>query len=528
VVTLQENNGVAVIDISNPSAPTLERLFSAGVVDDRPADLADDSRISFADSFPSGVQGIPTAGTRIPDAIAWGPDGHTLFTADEGEEAYEGGRGWSARSASGAFLFDDGGTLEATAVRFGHYPDGRSDAKGIEAESVITARYGRRDFLIVSSERGSFLAVYRLDDDTEPRFVQLLPTGVAPEGILAIPSRNLLITANEGDEQDGTISIFQGVPGPWRPSEDRPTIVSSGVEMPWGALSGLVASRHRPDVLYSIPDDALPSTIFRLAVGGPFGWIAETTPIVREGQQALYDLEGITNDTSIAQPRQNAGFWLASEGNASTTRNVLVQVSQRGKVLREIFLPDGMEGPGRALTSNGFEGVTVSGDRRYLLVAVQRPFRGEQPVNGIAYTRIARYDLKLDRWEAFFYPLEAFPGTIGLSEVTLMGRTRNHEDLYAVIERDNRLAASANLKRLYTFTLEDLVPVDVATPVGPGALGGATVTKTLLRDVLPLFTPFEKVEGLTRAADGSLWIGLDNDGGEVESRLVRLGSKYDD
>ena len=40
-VTLQENNGIAVIDISNPAAPFLEELFSAGVIGNRAADLSD-------------------------------------------------------------------------------------------------------------------------------------------------------------------------------------------------------------------------------------------------------------------------------------------------------------------------------------------------------------------------------------------------------------------------------------------------------------------------------------------------------
>ena len=34
----------------------------------------------------------------------------------------------------------------------------------------------------------------------------MLATGDRPEGLLAIPSRNLFVTANEGD---GTISIFK-------------------------------------------------------------------------------------------------------------------------------------------------------------------------------------------------------------------------------------------------------------------------------------------------------------------------------
>ncbi len=159
----------------------------------------------------------------MPDAIAWSDDGSTIFTADEGEANFTGGRGWSAHAPGGAVLFDDGGELEATAVQFGQYPDGRSDAKGIEAESLVIDEYGSREFMFVGSERGAFVAVYRLDGWNRPRFVQLLSTGQAPEGLLTIPSRNLFVTANEGDDQDGSISIFEGVPGRWDPSADQPT-----------------------------------------------------------------------------------------------------------------------------------------------------------------------------------------------------------------------------------------------------------------------------------------------------------------
>ena len=398
-VTLQENNGIAIIDISNPAAPTLDELFSAGVIADRPADLQDDARISFTDAYPSGkLLTVPDAGARIPDAIAWSDDGATLFTADEGEANFTGGRGWSAHAPTGAVLYDDGGELEATAVQFGQYPDGRSDAKGIEAESLVIDEYGSREFMFVGSERGAFVAVYRLDGGHRPRFVQLLSTGQAPEGLLTIPSRNLFVTANEGDDQDGTISIFEAVPGRWDPSADQPRIFSSGVDEPWGALSGLAASLRHADVLYSVPDNALPSSIYSIQVGDGFARIRDRMPVTRDGTPVLFDLEGIAIDTSVARPRKNVGFWLASEGNASSTRNTLIQVDGDGAILREIFLPADVDAPGGRVTSNGFEGVTVSGDGRYLLVAVQRPYSGETiAATGlpVLHTRIARYDLEL-------------------------------------------------------------------------------------------------------------------------------------
>ena len=528
-VTLQENNGIAIIDISNPAAPALDELFSAGVVGNRPADLSDDARISFTETYPADkLPSVPTAGARIPDGIAWSGDGSTLFTADEGEANFTGGRGWSAHATGGAVLYDDGGELEATAVQFGQYPDGRSDAKGIEAESVVVDEFGSREFMFVGSERGAFVAVYRLDGWNRPRFVQFLSTGQAPEGLLAIPSRNLFVTANEGDGEGagGTISIFEGVPGRWDPSADQPRIFSSGVDEPWGALSGLAWSPYRPHVLYSVPDDALPSSIFGIHVGDGFARIRERTPVTRGGEQVLFDLEGIAVDTSIARPKKDAGFWLASEGNATTTRNTLIQVDNNGEILREIFLPTDIDAPGGRITSNGFEGVTVSSDGRYLLVAVQRPYSGETTANTglpILYTRIARYDLKLAKWEAFFYPLEVAPAgvTVGLSEIVLASRTWKGEDVYAVIERDNQLAIDGQLKRVYTFTLDGLTAEDIGTAASATSIAGATVTKRLLKNVQPQFTPYEKVEGLAVTWGGDLWVVLDNDGGEFESRLVR-------
>ena len=193
------------------------------------------------------------------------------------------------------------------------------------------------------------------------------------------------------------------------------------------------------------------------------------------------------------------GFWLASEGNAGTTRNRLIQVDREGQVLHEITLPDDVDSPsGRKVTSNGFEGVTVSSCGRYLLVAVQRPYSGETTaVTGVPRlnTRIARYDLELKKWDAFFYPLESSPFTIGLSEIVLAGTTRKGQDVYAVIERDNQLSANGLIKRVYTFTLDGLTAEDIATPVSATLIVRSTVSKRLLKDVQPQFTRTRRSRG---------------------------------
>src|SRR5687768_6085273 len=99
---------------------------------------------------------------------------------------------------------------------------------------------------------------------------------------------------------------------------------------------------------------------------------------------------------------------------------------------------------------------------------------------------------------------------------------RNGADVYAVSERDNRLAFNANLKRIYTFTLDGLAPVGIATMPTPALIASSGISKTLHTDLRAAFNPYEKVEGLTTTRSGALWVVLDNDGGEFESRLLKL------
>jgi DNA-binding beta-propeller fold protein YncE len=115
-----------------------------------------------------------------------------------------------------------------------------------------------RTFLFVGAERGNFVAVYHLDDETNPTFVQILPTSMGPEGLLPIPQRDLFVTANE---EDGTISIFQGQSR--RALTRYPQAVSAG--LPWSALSGLAAGHGHS--VYAVPDNVFsPSRIWTLEV----------------------------------------------------------------------------------------------------------------------------------------------------------------------------------------------------------------------------------------------------------------------
>ena len=171
-VSLQENNGVA--DARHERTRT-RRSSDAGLLVRQCLARARQtwSRTTTSSSrrptrttrrsSPTPVGNVMPAGSRFPDALAFSPDGTRIYTADEGELNFTGGRGFSwwgarrqlrrrrqrpARSSSPSML--------------SHYPEGRSENKGIEIEGVHDAvRFGGRDFLFVSSERGSYIAVYR-------------------------------------------------------------------------------------------------------------------------------------------------------------------------------------------------------------------------------------------------------------------------------------------------------------------------------------------------------------------------------
>ncbi|MEZ6197773.1 MAG: esterase-like activity of phytase family protein [Planctomycetota bacterium] len=543
-VSLQENNGLAILSIANPANPVILNVFSLGQVSNRKADLIEDDTISLTQNYPGdapmeedGGGNLVAPGYRFPDGIAFSPDGQTIFTADEGELNFSGGRGFSVWKLNGQFRGDDGGEMERAAVQFSYYPDGRSENKGIEVEGVATATFGNKDYAFVISERGSFMGVYRIQNQNHRKLEQILPTGISPEGIIVIESRKLVVTADEGS---GTISIFEGFSGlQGLPSVDRPQLYSNSYKKPFAALSGLCDAGF--GFLHAIPDDAAPTQIFRINTGGPFAQVKPIRNVTLNGQQMRYDCEGICRDHSIRKTGPGyfpGGWWIAVEGNASSNPNLLVQVDFWGQVVREIQLPAAIDpaadpmiagsaqgaAGGQQIRSNGFEGVTLSCDGRYLLACVQRDFANEFPM-GPRYARIARYDLMQAAasgtgriggdWEFFFLELDSNDGDnwAGLSEISTIG-----PDQYMVIERDKGIALGSALKKIYAFDLSGLTPDADGLPDASD-----TVVKHEVADVLADFFPYEKVEGLALTNGGKLWVGLDNDGGEVESRLVNVG-----
>ncbi len=183
VVTLQENNHIVVVDLRRRSIVT---HFSAGAVNLTQIDTVRGRERRAQDHRPRQRS---DRRLREPDAVTW--VGDRIATANEGD--YDGGsRGFTLFNIDGSVFYDSGNEFEHLGVRFGHYPDRRSNAKGTEPEAILFATYGSSDMLFVGSERGSFVAVYVVDRRGVPRFSQLLPGPLAPEGLLAVTNRRLL------------------------------------------------------------------------------------------------------------------------------------------------------------------------------------------------------------------------------------------------------------------------------------------------------------------------------------------------
>jgi hypothetical protein len=101
--------------------------FSAGAVDLEGVDLTDEqAALIFTESQPGRV--------REPDGIQW-IDADHFATANEGD--MDGGsRGFTVFRRDGTVVYESGPSFEHAIVQIGHYPDRRSDAKGVEPEGM--------------------------------------------------------------------------------------------------------------------------------------------------------------------------------------------------------------------------------------------------------------------------------------------------------------------------------------------------------------------------------------------------------
>lgn len=484
VVTLQENNYIIVIGADG----TVASHFSAGSVALENVDTKTDGKLDFTET----TQPIP----REPDGVKW-LDNDYFATANEGD--WKGGsRGFTIFAKDGTVVYDSGASLEHSIIEIGHYPEKRSRAKGVEIESIEYARFGDTPYLFVVSERASVVAVYDVTDMAAPKLTQILPSGISPEGTVAIPARNLLVTANEADlGEDGAarahVMIYQMQQDA---SPAYPMLTSAGAEalIGWGALGALAAVDGQPGRLVAASDSvysAMPS-LYEIDATQKPARIVNQIVVTRGGNPAQkLDIEGITADGE-------GGWWLANEGDAAKlVPHAILHVNAEGEIKDEISLPVELLAHQKRF---GAEGIAKIGDT--LWIAVQREW-GDDPAGQV---KLLAYNLESEEWGAVRYPLEAKgDGWIGLSEIAVNG-----DHLY-VLERDNLIGDAAKVKKIFRVALSDLqpAPLDGDLPV---------VTKQEVRDLIPELKSLtngyvvDKVEGLAFDAAGDAWIVTDNDG----------------
>ncbi|RKE85214.1 esterase-like activity of phytase family protein [Rhizobium sp. AG855] len=487
-VTLQENNHIAIVD---GKTGEVKAHFSAGKVDLAGIDTKSDGALKFTGS----KEGV----LREPDAVKW-LDDNRIVIANEGD--WKGGsRSFTIFDKTGKELYESGPSLELAIAQIGHFPDKRAKSKGVELEGLETATFGDQKYFFVLSERGSIAAVYK-DTGADPELVQLLPSGISPEGAVAVPGRNLLATANELDlGEDGGVrshvmlyELADGTPAyPMLRSE-----IVDGAPIGWGALSGLVGDAEKAGQLYAVNDSfySAQPTIFKIDASQKPAVITKALPILRGGQPAQkLDIEGITLDGK-------GGFWLASEGDAAKlVGHGIYNVDDKGEIKAEIGFPTELLA---GQTRFGLEGITSvgEGDDMTLWMAVQREWGDDDK----GMVKLLSYNPKSKEWGAVHYPLEkAGEGWVGLSEITA------HDGKLYIVERDNQVGDNAKLKKLYSVDIADLKPAKIgeALPV---------VTKQEVHDFLPDLKAatngyvVDKLEGFAFDASGKAFAVTDNDG----------------
>ena len=263
-VTLQENNGVAKVDLTSKTITALYPLgFKNFNTAENAIDVSDkDDKIAFnpwkvkgmympdaishfsANNTPYFVtanegdareyaayadikrmKDMKLDATAFPDAAALKLEtnlGRLNLIADMGDADGDGDLdelvAFGARSFSiwngntGKIVYDSKNDVDKKTNDLGTYDDKRSDDKGSEPEAVVAVKMGAQNILFVGLERSDAFMTYDVTNPASPQYLQTVKTGDAPEGILFIPAsksptkRSLLVVSSEGD---GTVKIYQ-------------------------------------------------------------------------------------------------------------------------------------------------------------------------------------------------------------------------------------------------------------------------------------------------------------------------------
>lgn len=263
-VTLQENNGIAKFDLLKQQLIDIYPLgYKNFMLAGNEIDICDNDQIN--------VNQWPIYGMYQPDAVAFfkSNTANYIISANEGDARYYEGFSETARVSElvldqtvfpnaekinvcdslarlivtttmgdtdgdgdydelytfgtrsfsvwdandGKLVFDSQNMVEQDLIANSpFYDDNRSDDKGTEPESIVIGTINNSPVLFIALERANALVSYDLSDPLHPKYLQVLETGIGPEGILFIDQTNspngksLLIVSSE---VDGKIKLYQ-------------------------------------------------------------------------------------------------------------------------------------------------------------------------------------------------------------------------------------------------------------------------------------------------------------------------------
>lgn len=206
-------DGIAVLE-DNKGVPY---LFTANEGDAREySTFAEEVRISSGAVVLNPAVFPNAAALKLPENL-----GRLNITSTLGKNSmtnqYDALYSFGSRSFSvwngntGAQLFDSKNELDRKVYAAGWYDDDRSDNKSVEPEGITIGEVNKRKLAFVGMERVDAVAVYDVTDPLQPKFLQLLATGDAPEGVLFISAkdspnkRSILVVSSEAD---GMIKVY--------------------------------------------------------------------------------------------------------------------------------------------------------------------------------------------------------------------------------------------------------------------------------------------------------------------------------
>ena len=507
---MQENNHLVVVDLKRARVTA---DFTAGTVDVGQIDTTEEELGPQGNGVISLDGGLDDR-RREPDTVQW-IDDDTFATANEGdyvdENGVEGGsRSFTLFNVRGHVEFEAGNAFEHEIVRAGHYPESRSENKGNEPEGLEVGRHRGRTYLFVASERADAVGVYDVSGRT-PRFLQLLPTAIGPEGlhfddgVLAVTSET--DGADEGFLARPIITLFELDRG--RPA--YPQLVSGDDARPADPVGRHVRPRRRPrGQRHGVGGQRLrarPGVPVRGRRVGHAGgdhradrgrWRRRRRPSARRlrprGRRCQAGGRLLGGQRRAHERRQ-----LAAEPHRATRRR-RQRAGSRSPCLPTSCSPPTAAGskaspsPVRPPTATRPCGWRCSGSGRATRAGL---------------VKLGRYDVATATWTFAQYPLDPVEspngGFVGLSELTLLD-----DGTLAVVERDNQLGQDARIKRIYGVdpASVEFVPFGQTLPV---------LEKTLLADVLDdldaasISVP-DKLEGLAVTVKGDVYVVTDNDG----------------